>query len=87
VLELVNKLDEAAKAYEEALSIDPSFVEAIGNLARVYVRMNRNDERTRQLLSELALKDTRPDWVNWARQRLALTSPASSPASAPASEP
>ncbi len=46
-------------------------METIGNLARVYVRGNREDERTRQLLGDIVLKDQRPEWVTWAKERLA----------------
>jgi len=72
VYETVGKLDEAAKSYEEALALEPDTPSIAGNLARVYVRANRTDDRTRQLLSDIVLKDTRPDWVTWAREQLAI---------------
>jgi hypothetical protein len=57
-----------------------------GNLARIYVRTNRKDDRTRQLLSDIVLKDTRPAWVAWAQERLAIfgkAEPVDSPAGPP----
>jgi Flp pilus assembly protein TadD len=83
VLEVSGKLEGAAKSFEEAAALDPSSIEYAGNLARAYVRLGRNDDRTRQLLSEVAAKDTRPDWVSWARERLMLMG-ASRPATSPA---
>jgi Tfp pilus assembly protein PilF len=83
VLELPGRLEEAAKAYEEALAADPSFGEATANLARVYVRLNRNDARTRQLLQDIVMKDPRPQWAAWARERLVLMVPTTSPTTVP----
>lgn len=84
VFEEVGKLDEATKWYEEALEIDPDAIEIVGNLARVYVRKNRKDEKTRQLLSEIVIKDQRPDWIAWAKERLALMSQPASTTTQPA---
>lgn len=71
VFEAVGKLDQAAEWYEKALALEPDSVQVIGNLARVYVRTNRKDEKTRKLLEDIVLKDGRPEWVKWARERLA----------------
>jgi Tfp pilus assembly protein PilF len=75
VLEATGKLDDATKWYEEALTIDPNAFEVVANLARVCIQMNRKDERTRELLRDIVLKDKRPDWVSWAKERLALMGP------------
>jgi Tfp pilus assembly protein PilF len=72
VYEAVGRLDEAEKWYGEALTIQPDNPELIGNLARTLAREGRKDARMQQLLQDLVLKDTRPDWVAWARERLAL---------------
>lgn len=72
VYEAVGKPDDATKYYETALKLEPESAEAIGNLARLYVGENRCDTRTRELLSEIVFRDLRPDWVAWARERLAL---------------
>ncbi|MCX5647496.1 MAG: tetratricopeptide repeat protein [Planctomycetota bacterium] len=72
VFEAVGRLDEAAKWYDEAVALEPDNPEILGNLARTLIRNGRRDDRTRQVLSDLVLKDTRPDWVAWAREQLAL---------------
>ena len=63
---------EAEKWYDAALRLAPNDPELAGNLARTLVRDNRKDEKTYQLLQDLILKDTREEWVAWARERLAL---------------
>lgn len=81
VLEAAGKLDQAAQSYEEALAIDKDEQQVIGNLARVYVRQERKDDRTKELLHKVVLNDSRPEWVAWARERLAcFNQPASIPA-------
>ncbi len=87
IFEAIGRLDEAAKCYDKALALKPEAVEIIANLARVYVRTDRKDEETRQLLSKIVIKDTRPEWVAWARHRLAfLGQPKSFPLTAPPSK-
>ena len=44
--------------------------EFAGNLARCRVRLGQRDEKTRELLQHVALKDTPPEWVEWARMEL-----------------
>lgn len=63
VLKAVGNLDEAAKWCDEAIALEPDNPEFIGNLARILVRAGRKDDRTRQLLSDLIMKDQRPDGV------------------------
>ena len=72
VFEAVGRLGEAEENFEQARAIEPDNVEYLCNLARVLVRTNHKDDRTRQLLSDIVLKDTRPQWTSWARERLAL---------------
>jgi len=71
VFETVGRFEDAAKAYEEALQVEPQATEPAANLARLYVRTGRADERTRQLLTDVVMKDPRPAWAQWARERLA----------------
>jgi Flp pilus assembly protein TadD len=82
VFERIGKLDEAIERYGQALQIAPDDPQFIGNLARAKVRKGDNDPQTRDLLDQLVLKDTRPDWVEWARERLVRWGP---PADAAAS--
>lgn len=72
VLEAAGKPDEAAAYYEAALKIQPENPEFIGNLARLYVKSKKDPQKTRELLHEIILKDTRPRWTTWAREQLAL---------------
>jgi len=72
VFETVGRLDDAAQWYDKALSISPESVEIAANLARIHARKNIRNERTRELLALVVMKDKRPVWVNWARERLAL---------------
>lgn len=85
--EKVSKYPEAEKAYEDALRIEPDNVAIEGNLARLYVRQGRNDDRLRQMLSDIALRDTRPGWVSWAHQRLAIWNRPGEASSRPTSMP
>ena len=70
--EAVGRLDDAEKCYDQALTFEPDNPELIGNLARTLVRAGRRDEKTQRVLRDLVLKETRPDWAKWARDRLAL---------------
>lgn len=72
VLETTGKSDKAAKYYEEALKIQPDNPNITANLARHYIKQKQYSFRTRELLNEIILKDTRPDWTNWAKEQLAL---------------
>lgn len=74
VFEAVGKLDDAVRMYDEALSLQPDDPQLVGNLARARVRRGDHDERTRQLLTDLIMKDSRPAWVAWAREKLAAIS-------------
>jgi Flp pilus assembly protein TadD len=72
VLESVGKLDEAVAQYDEALALEPENPELIGNTARARVRRGDRDDGVIQLLSQLVLHDTRPRWIEWAKEQLAL---------------
>jgi len=72
VYETVGKLDEAVDSYTLAYGIDGKNAVIIGNLARARVRRGDEDPVVRQLLADLRLYDTRPAWLRWANERLAL---------------
>lgn len=71
VLESVGRLDEAADLYGEAYAMEPDNAQFIGNLARARVQRGDQGSLTRELLSKLIMTDSRPEWVEWARERLA----------------
>ncbi len=70
VMEAVGKLDEAVQTYTEALHLQPDNPQLLGNLCRARVRRGDRDDQTRQLLSDLLLRETRPEWAAWAREKL-----------------
>lgn len=70
VMERAGKLSDAANQYAAARHMEPDNPQYIGNLARARVRRGDRDPETRALLEELVLKDTRPDWQQWARTTL-----------------
>jgi Tfp pilus assembly protein PilF len=72
VMESANKLETAAEFYEKALARQSECVPAMANLARVLIRLDRRDEKTRKLLEQLVLRDSRPEWNSWAREKLAM---------------
>ena len=75
VFEHVGKLDDAVDAYQQALDLEPDNPHLLGNTARARLKRGDKGPDVRDLLSELTLKDTRPDWLKWARQKLALMPP------------
>ncbi|HUT60430.1 MAG TPA: hypothetical protein VNA25_21510 [Phycisphaerae bacterium] len=58
------------RSFQQSMTVPP--FQVTGNLARVYVRTGRKDDKTRQLLTDVIMKDARPDWVAWAREKLAM---------------
>jgi Flp pilus assembly protein TadD len=70
VLESVGRLDEAADLYGEAHAMEPGNSQFIGNLARARVQLGDRGPQVRELLSKLIMSDSRPEWVEWARERL-----------------
>lgn len=72
VYETVGKLDEAVDFYSRAHGLQPKDPEVLGNLARARVRMGEPVAVVQPLLAELVFMDTRPAWVNWAKEQLAL---------------
>ncbi|MBN1941695.1 MAG: tetratricopeptide repeat protein [Phycisphaerae bacterium] len=73
VFEKVGRLNDAEEWYDKALSLKPESAEVIGNLARIRIRSNRKDKTTRELLTQIIMKDKRPQWVSWAREQLAFS--------------
>ncbi|MHB1156182.1 MAG: tetratricopeptide repeat protein [Phycisphaerales bacterium] len=66
-----SRLDDAIDEYRIAVGLAPDNMQYVGNLAKALViRGDRTDE-LHALLKQLAGKDTRADWLLWARQQLA----------------
>src|SRR5687768_470722 len=70
VFESAGKLDEAVESYGKAVGAEPDNAQFIGNLARARVRRGDDGEDVRELLSKLVMRETRPDWADWARRTL-----------------
>jgi Flp pilus assembly protein TadD len=84
VFEKAGKITSAAEAYEKARQLEPDNPEYLGNLARAKVRRGDRDQETKRLLEELVLKDSRPQWSQWARQNLyRMGDPTTRPATQP----
>jgi len=72
VLEESGRLNEAVQNYDAALAIEPENPEFVGNAARARTRRGDSDQRTYQLLADIAANDARPQWNSWAKERIAL---------------
>lgn len=72
VFESVGKLDEAVAHYDHALELAPDNAELLGNLTRARLRRGDHGPEIRQLLTDLMMKDTRPQWRDWAGQTLGV---------------
>ena len=70
VLEEAGKLKEATEALTRAVEMEPDNPMFIGNLARVRIERKLLDQETRKLLKDLVFKDTRPEWISWAKMQL-----------------
>jgi Tfp pilus assembly protein PilF len=70
VFEASGKIDQAVQEYGEALRLEPDNPQFIGNTARARLRRGDKDHEVKELLSKLVVRDSRPDWVEWAREWL-----------------
>lgn len=72
VFEAVGKFQDAAGEYSKAMEVEPDNPQFVANLARSRVRLGEHNDEVRKLLEKVVLHDTRPEWVAWAREKLAL---------------
>jgi hypothetical protein len=79
-------MNEAVGEYQQALALEPNNPELLGNLVRARVRRGDADEQLQPLLEELVLKETRPQWREWAERELA-TRKQSPPSPGPTTQP
>ncbi|MCC6580938.1 MAG: tetratricopeptide repeat protein [Phycisphaeraceae bacterium] len=67
--EKAGKYDDAVSLYDKAHSLDPANAEIRANLARARCRRGDRDESLKQLLTEIATQDPRPQWTQWAHDQ------------------
>lgn len=72
VFETVGRIAQSIEMYEIAYGMQPQNPDYIGNLARARLRRGDSDPAIAHLLDELRFYDTRPDWVAWANEQLAI---------------
>lgn len=74
VLERAGQFDEAVEQYEQAVDLQPNNPEVLGNYVRSRIRRGDNGEVMSNLLQELVLRETRDNWLQWARRQMAVFS-------------
>lgn len=72
VMEAAGKFVEAIEYYAQANDMDPTNAMFLGNLVRARIRTGENNMHVRQQLQQLAVIETRKDWVDWIDKTLAL---------------
>lgn len=72
IFEAAGKWNDAIDNYNKALALEPENPEVVGNAARTHIRRGDTGPEVRDLLTKLVMVDTRPEWADWARKRLAL---------------
>lgn len=75
VYESAGQNGRAIESYSQALSLDPGNSEYMGNLARILVRDGKDPTQAAVLLRDLILRDSRAEWVTWARDQVHLSEP------------
>lgn len=67
--ERAGRTTDAIDAYASALAADPDHIQAAQALARLQILTGRTDDRTPQLLQNIALRGGSEEWRSWARQQ------------------
>ena len=67
-LERAGRFEEALAEYDSALDVHPSHLPTMQAIARLQLRRNLADDRTANLLSDIALRGE-PEWRDWARRQ------------------
>ena len=75
VFEATGQLDEAVEQYGLAVAEEPDNPELLGNLARAHIRRGDRSPEVRDLLQQIVMKDTRPEWRAWAEAQFLRMAP------------
>jgi len=70
-----DRIEDAVMHYQEAHLLDPTNPIFLGNLIRARLRRGDQDDSVFWMLRDLVFLETRPEWVDWARQELCITLP------------
>lgn len=70
VYEAIRRFPEAVGYYEDAYARDPRHPELLTNLARARLRTGEESPETERLLTEVALRNDRPEARDWAVEQL-----------------
>lgn len=71
-LEAGGRIMEAISFYEQASTLDPNHPLYLGNWVRARVRIGEDSELLGEQLSHLAFIESRPDWIAWVDEQLAI---------------
>lgn len=66
VYERARKFDLALEHYNKAHQLEPDNITYTANIARVLHRNGDRSDKLVKLLDQIILRDTRPDWQQWA---------------------
>lgn len=70
-----DRINDAVMCFQEAHLLQPQNPVFLGNLVRAKLRRGDSDTSLDFMLKELVFLETRPDWVEWARQELCINLP------------
>jgi hypothetical protein len=71
-LEAGGRVMEAVDLYAEASELEPDNPLYLGNWLRARVRLGEHSEELIAQLEQLAFTETRPDWLSWTDEQLAV---------------
>jgi tetratricopeptide (TPR) repeat protein len=74
-LESAGRIGEAVATYATALEVYPNHLPTLQALARLQLRHGRANERTSEMLREIALRGETDEWREWARYQLTREMP------------
>ncbi len=71
-LESAGRTDKALAAYGTALGVAPEHIAAMQAMASLQLRTGKVDDRTPDMLREIALRGDDESWRTWAQGQLAM---------------
>lgn len=72
VFEKIGELDNAVEHYRQAVRCEDENVHYRANLVRALIRRGDQTDEVRSLLQKVVEKDTRSEWLIWAKQQQAI---------------